>query len=116
MDPLHPDPATLAARNGLTRAYLAVFQFLRQRAATGDIVAQGIERELTNPLLPAPTHVAVRRWLSGVVAEPRLFNRATDPYTARDLMNHLNAVENHNPALWPSVYVEVVTALRGGHP
>lgn len=115
MDPSSLDPAVLAARNGLTRAYLAVFQFLRQRAATGDIVAQGIERELTNVLLPAPTHQAVRRWLSGVVAEPRLFNRATDPYTARRLMNQLNAAETHDPGVWPTVYNEVVTGLRGGH-
>ena len=65
-------------------------------------------------VLPAPAHLAVRRWLSSVVAEPRLFNRATDPYTAQNLLNHLNAVENQHPTLWPTVYVEVVTALRGG--
>ena len=116
MDPMHADPAVMAARNGLTRAYLAIFEFLERRAVTGDIVAQGIQRELTSPVLPAPTHQMVRRWLSGVVAEPRLFNRATDPYTAQNLQNHLNAVETQHPALWPTVYVEVVTGLRGGRP
>ena len=116
MDPLHADAALLAARNGLARAYLAVFEFLRHRALSGDIVAQGIERELSNPILPAPTHLAVRRWLSSVVAEPRLFNRATDPYTARDLLAHLDAVERRDPTVWPTVYVEVVAGLRGRRP
>ena len=54
MDPMHADPAILAARNGLTRAYMAIFEFLRHRALTGDIVAQGIERSSRTWSSPRP--------------------------------------------------------------
>ena len=114
MDPTQPDPATLAARNLLASAYLQVFAFARERARTGDIVAQGIERELTRSVLPPPTQQMVRRWLANVSAEARLFNRSAVPYTASNLLNRVNAAVARAGGMGRSVWVEVVTGIRNG--
>ncbi len=114
MDASNPAVAELAARNGLARIYLQVFDYVGQRAAAGDRVALGIQRELTLPTLPPPTHAQVRTWLGSVAAEPRRWiNTRADPYIARNLLNYLNAAETRAGALGPQTWVEVITALRG---
>ncbi len=114
MDAAGPPIAALAARDGLARVYLQVFRYVAERAAEGDRVAAGIERELRTPALPAPTHAQVRRWLASVAAEPRrIVNRRADPFIARDLINLMNAAEARAGALGPQTWVQVVFRLRG---
>lgn len=112
--PADPDPAALAARHGLVRSYAQVLGFVRQRAAGGDVVALGFERALSHLYLPAPTRLAVKRWLAQVAAEPRLFNRASDPWVAQRLQAELQAVEARAPGITEMVWAEVVASARAG--
>jgi len=113
-DPTHADAATQAARHGLIRNYQQVFELVRRRARGGDVVAHGFERELTHAYLPPPTHLAVRRWLAAVAAERALFNRASDPWIARQLLADMQAWETRAPAISAWVWAEVVATVRAG--
>ena len=114
MEPISSDPAVVAQQAGLLRAYLDVFAFVRRRAAGGDAVARGFERELTLATLPPPSHQQVCTWLANVTTSRVIGNRSSDPYVARQLLLALQAAERNGAAIAPTVWAQAVTAFKSG--
>jgi hypothetical protein len=111
MQPTAPlDPA----QSILARTYLAIFGFIGQRAGQGDLTALSFERQLTQAVMPYPSHALVRSWLAAVASERQLVRRTSDMWVARDLINKLNVAESRAGALGPQTWVELVTAIRSG--
>ncbi|MFN8621129.1 MAG: hypothetical protein U0869_10330 [Chloroflexota bacterium] len=112
MDPMTPDPATLAAEAGLLRVYLRVLDFVLQRARAGDASAHGFQRALTLGYLPAPAESQVRQWLVNASGRTTLGNRSSDPYVARQLLLDMAAAERNAPALAPAAWAQAVATVR----